>query len=75
MEYNQPRRCIRRYFPTRKCFTFPLPVPDPALLERLGELTADKMVMVPAEVEGILRLRVRQRRDEGCGRDTHEWSE
>ena len=31
--------------------------------------------MVPAEVEGILRLRVRQRRDEGCGRDTHEWSE
>ncbi|XP_042560237.1 guanylate-binding protein 1-like [Clupea harengus] len=25
MAYNQPRLCIRNFFPTRKCFTFPFP--------------------------------------------------
>ncbi|XP_042560235.1 guanylate-binding protein 1-like [Clupea harengus] len=25
MTYNQPRLCIRNFFPTRKCFTFPFP--------------------------------------------------
>ncbi|XP_062375625.1 guanylate-binding protein 1-like [Sardina pilchardus] len=29
MTYNLPRQCIRNYFPTRKCFTFPFPThPD-----------------------------------------------
>ncbi|XP_063069107.1 guanylate-binding protein 1-like [Engraulis encrasicolus] len=28
-EYNLPRECIQRYFPSRKCFTFPFPTnPD-----------------------------------------------
>ncbi len=27
--YNLPRECIRKYFPSRKCFTFPFPTnPD-----------------------------------------------
>ncbi|XP_073694296.1 guanylate-binding protein 4-like [Garra rufa] len=25
VEYNFPRECIQKYFPSRKCFTFPLP--------------------------------------------------
>ncbi|XP_067115500.1 guanylate-binding protein 1-like [Osmerus mordax] len=25
MNYNLPRECIRNYFPTRKCFVFPIP--------------------------------------------------
>ncbi|XP_031418256.1 guanylate-binding protein 1-like [Clupea harengus] len=25
LTYNQPRQCIRNFFPTRKCFTFPFP--------------------------------------------------
>ncbi|XP_048015521.1 guanylate-binding protein 1-like [Megalobrama amblycephala] len=25
LEYNFPRECIRNYFPSRKCFTFPFP--------------------------------------------------
>ncbi|XP_042560236.1 guanylate-binding protein 1-like, partial [Clupea harengus] len=25
LTYNQPRQCIRNYFPARKCFTFPFP--------------------------------------------------
>lgn len=29
MNYNLPRECIRKYFPSRKCFTFPFPTnPD-----------------------------------------------
>ncbi len=24
-EFNLPRQCIRNYFPSRKCFTFPFP--------------------------------------------------
>ncbi|XP_062843307.1 guanylate-binding protein 1-like [Trichomycterus rosablanca] len=37
--YNLPRRCIRNYFPTRKCFVFPLPASQDKMtrLESLSE--------------------------------------
>ncbi|XP_036418332.1 guanylate-binding protein 1-like isoform X3 [Colossoma macropomum] len=37
--YNLPRQCIRSYFPTRKCFVFPLPASQEnmARLESLDE--------------------------------------
>ncbi|XP_037386993.1 guanylate-binding protein 1 isoform X2 [Pygocentrus nattereri] len=37
--YNLPRQCIRSYFPTRKCFVFPLPASQDnmARLESLDE--------------------------------------
>lgn len=42
-EYNLPRRCIRRYFPDRKCFVFPLPVHCPSDMSRLDELTEQQL--------------------------------
>ncbi|XP_062843558.1 guanylate-binding protein 1-like [Trichomycterus rosablanca] len=37
--YNLPRQCIRNYFPTRKCFVFPLPATQDKMtrLESLSE--------------------------------------
>ncbi|XP_066512336.1 guanylate-binding protein 1-like [Hoplias malabaricus] len=38
-DYNLPRECIRTYFPTRKCFVFPLPATQDKMsrLESLNE--------------------------------------
>ncbi|KAF4115017.1 guanylate-binding protein 4-like isoform X2 [Onychostoma macrolepis] len=36
-EFNLPRQCIRNYFPTRKCFTFPFPT-APEKVSRLESL-------------------------------------
>ncbi|KAL1276595.1 hypothetical protein QQF64_036218 [Cirrhinus molitorella] len=37
MEYNFPRECIQKYFPSRKCFTFPFPT-APENMYCLGSL-------------------------------------
>ncbi|XP_067308594.1 guanylate-binding protein 1-like isoform X1 [Pseudorasbora parva] len=37
-DYNLPRECIRRYFPSRKCFVFPFPVTSPEDMTRLESL-------------------------------------
>ncbi|XP_062843310.1 guanylate-binding protein 4-like [Trichomycterus rosablanca] len=39
INYNLPRQCIRNYFPTRKCFVFPLPASQDKMtrLESLSE--------------------------------------
>lgn len=36
-EFNLPRQCIRNYFPSRKCFTFPFPT-APENVSRLESL-------------------------------------
>ncbi|XP_077065467.1 guanylate-binding protein 4-like [Siphateles boraxobius] len=36
-EFNLPRECIRNYFPSRKCFTFPFPT-NPENVSRLESL-------------------------------------
>ncbi|KAK7130463.1 hypothetical protein R3I93_019953 [Phoxinus phoxinus] len=36
-EFNLPRECIRKYFPSRKCFTFPFPT-NPDNVSRLESL-------------------------------------
>ncbi|XP_049341129.1 guanylate-binding protein 1 [Astyanax mexicanus] len=38
-DYNVPRQCIRSYFPSRKCFVFPMPATPESMskLENLGE--------------------------------------
>ncbi|XP_039509528.1 guanylate-binding protein 1-like [Pimephales promelas] len=36
-EFNLPRECIRNYFPSRKCFTFPFPT-NPEKVSRLESL-------------------------------------
>jgi len=43
-QYNGPRRCISRYFPSRKCFTFPVPIDDHALMPQLVTLSEDRFV-------------------------------
>ena len=37
--YNLPRQCIRNFFPTRKCFTFPFPTltSNMTLLDSMAE--------------------------------------
>lgn len=42
-DYNLPRDCIRSYFPTRKCFTFPRPVEKEEDLENLDSLTDSQL--------------------------------
>ncbi|RXN38756.1 guanylate-binding 1-like protein [Labeo rohita] len=37
MEYNFPRECIQKFFPSRKCFTFPFPT-APEKMSCLGSL-------------------------------------
>ncbi|KAK2892416.1 hypothetical protein Q8A67_012404 [Cirrhinus molitorella] len=37
MEYNSPRECIQKYFPSRNCFTFPFPT-TPENISRLESL-------------------------------------
>ncbi|XP_062391456.1 guanylate-binding protein 1-like isoform X3 [Sardina pilchardus] len=41
-DYNLPRECIRKYFPSRKCFTFPFPS-RPEDVKRLESLTQSEM--------------------------------
>lgn len=36
-DYNTPRQCIRYYFPTRSCFTFPHPLDDMSQMKHLEE--------------------------------------
>ncbi|XP_059419254.1 guanylate-binding protein 1-like isoform X1 [Carassius carassius] len=40
-DYNLPRECIKRYFPSRKCFVFPFPVTTQENMTRL-EILQDK---------------------------------
>ena len=42
MEYNLPRECIRNYFPSRRCFTFPVPT-HPDNMSRLESLNPDEL--------------------------------
>lgn len=42
MEYNLPRECIQKYFPSRKCFTFPFPT-APENVSRLESLNPDDL--------------------------------
>ncbi|KAI2667800.1 Guanylate-binding protein 1 [Labeo rohita] len=37
-DYNLPRQCIKHYFPSRKCFVFPLPVNSQEDMTRLESL-------------------------------------
>uniref|UniRef100_A0A8C1IK39 GB1/RHD3-type G domain-containing protein n=1 Tax=Cyprinus carpio TaxID=7962 RepID=A0A8C1IK39_CYPCA len=39
IEYNFPRECIQKFFPSRKCFTFPFPT-APENMSRLGSLAS-----------------------------------
>ncbi|KAL0961713.1 hypothetical protein UPYG_G00330730 [Umbra pygmaea] len=39
MEFNLPRECIQKYFPSRTCFTFPFPT-NPENVSRLESLDA-----------------------------------
>ncbi|XP_012696720.2 guanylate-binding protein 1-like [Clupea harengus] len=42
VEYNLPRECIRNYFPSRRCFTFPVPT-HPDNMSRLESLNPDEL--------------------------------
>ncbi|KAI7809835.1 guanylate binding protein 1 [Triplophysa rosa] len=42
-DYNLPRECIRRYFPSRKCFVF-LPPASPENMRRLESLRLEDLV-------------------------------
>ena len=44
MNYNLPRECIRNYFPTRKCFVFPIPTSSANMsrLESIDEKELDQ---------------------------------
>ncbi|XP_067283540.1 guanylate-binding protein 4-like [Pseudorasbora parva] len=42
MEYNLPRECIQKFFPSRTCFTFPFPT-APEKLSRLECLNPDEL--------------------------------
>ncbi|XP_028840976.1 guanylate-binding protein 1-like isoform X2 [Denticeps clupeoides] len=42
VSYNLPRQCIRNYFPTRKCFTFPFPT-APENMTRLESMSQDEL--------------------------------
>uniref|UniRef100_A0A8C2CEV5 GB1/RHD3-type G domain-containing protein n=1 Tax=Cyprinus carpio TaxID=7962 RepID=A0A8C2CEV5_CYPCA len=39
IEYNFPRECIQKFFPSRKCFTFPFPT-APENMSHLGSLAS-----------------------------------
>ncbi|XP_063061959.1 guanylate-binding protein 1-like [Engraulis encrasicolus] len=52
--YNLPRQCIRNFFPTRKCFTFPFPT------------SADKMKCLDSMPESQLEPDFRQVADRFC---------
>ncbi|KAL2081035.1 hypothetical protein ACEWY4_022888 [Coilia grayii] len=41
-DYNLPRECIRKYFPSRKCFTFPFPT-NPENVKRLETLAMSEL--------------------------------
>lgn len=43
MMFNLPRNCIRDYFPSRKCFTFPQPVPERNMLKVLETLNRSQL--------------------------------
>ncbi|XP_063069927.1 guanylate-binding protein 1-like [Engraulis encrasicolus] len=41
-DYNLPRECIRKYFPSRKCFNFPFPT-NPENVKRLESLALSEL--------------------------------
>ncbi|CAM4589267.1 unnamed protein product [Leuciscus chuanchicus] len=51
-DYNLPRECIRRYFPSRKCFVFPLPVTSQKDMTRLESLQEQDLAQSFLEVTG-----------------------
>ncbi len=42
-EYNLPRDCLRRYFPERRCFCFPRPVPSKKDLCNLDSVPVERL--------------------------------
>ncbi|XP_073705468.1 guanylate-binding protein 3-like [Garra rufa] len=51
-DYNLPRQCIKRYFPSRKCFVFPLPVDSQKDMTRLESLRDQDLAQQFLEVTG-----------------------
>lgn len=51
-DYNLPRECIRRYFPSRKCFVFPLPVNSQKDMTHLESLQEQDLAQAFLEVTG-----------------------
>uniref|UniRef100_A0A8C1QFG4 Guanylate-binding protein 1-like n=1 Tax=Cyprinus carpio TaxID=7962 RepID=A0A8C1QFG4_CYPCA len=51
-DYNLPRECIRRYFPSRKCFVFPFPVTCHKNMTRLEILQDQDLAQQFLEVTG-----------------------
>uniref|UniRef100_A0A8C2DSL7 Guanylate binding protein 1 n=1 Tax=Cyprinus carpio TaxID=7962 RepID=A0A8C2DSL7_CYPCA len=51
-DYNLPRECIRRYFPSRKCFVFPFPVTSQEDMTRLEILQDQDLAQQFLEVTG-----------------------
>lgn len=43
-DFNLPRKCIRRYFPHRRCFVFPPPVGTPEAMSRLEKLSESQLL-------------------------------
>uniref|UniRef100_A0A672T9F3 Guanylate-binding protein 1-like n=1 Tax=Sinocyclocheilus grahami TaxID=75366 RepID=A0A672T9F3_SINGR len=51
-DYNLPRECIKRYFPSRKCFVFPFPVTSQEDMTRLEILQDQDLAQRFLEVTG-----------------------
>uniref|UniRef100_A0A673LNH1 Guanylate-binding protein 1-like n=1 Tax=Sinocyclocheilus rhinocerous TaxID=307959 RepID=A0A673LNH1_9TELE len=51
-DYNLPRECIKRYFPSRKCFVFPFPVTSQEDMTRLEILQDQDLAQQFLEVTG-----------------------
>ena len=49
-DYNLPRECIRNYFPSRKCFTFPFPTSSPENVIRMESLGPSELAPAFLEV-------------------------
>ncbi|XP_062402510.1 guanylate-binding protein 1-like [Sardina pilchardus] len=49
VDYNRPRECIRKYFPSRRCYTFPFPT-NPDNMSRLESLNPDELSAAFLEV-------------------------
>ncbi|KAG8433495.1 hypothetical protein GDO86_017687 [Hymenochirus boettgeri] len=41
--FNFPKKCIRMYFPRRKCFVFPSPTSDLSLFQKLEQVSDDQL--------------------------------
>lgn len=58
-EYNEPRECIRDFFPKRQCFALPRPVHDPEKLAHMdrvadGDIDPQFLEKVQQTIDAIL---------------------